>query len=258
MADLGRTVQVEEVAALLRRYRRGDAYAATPQGRRYFDDNAWLGLVSLRLARTTGDQDHEERARNLMRFVQTGEDQAGGIRWREGLSTRNACSTAAAAWLAMLTGGSQDRAFAERALEWLMSTLRTPDGTFADRIDHGVVDTTVWSYNQGAAVAALRLVGRTVDADVTARASIEIFEGDRRWREPPPFLAIWFRAVLHDPTVGDRAIRSLHEHVDRILALAQDEDTGLFTRGGIGSYDERTTIDHAAAIQLLALREATA
>jgi Glycosyl hydrolase family 76 len=193
-----------------------------------------------------------------MRFVQTGEDRSGGIRWREGLSTRNTCSTAAAAWLAMLTAGSQDRAFAERTLEWLMSTLRLPDGTFADRIDHGVVETTVWSYNQGAAVAALRLAGRTADADATARASIEIFDGDRRWREPPPFLAIWFRALVDQPAIGDRAIRSLREHVDRMLALAQDGDTGLFTRGGIGSYDGRTTIDHAAAIQLLALREATA
>ena len=257
MADLGRTAQVEELAAMLPRYRRGDAYAATPHGRRYLDDNAWLGLVSLRLARATGDSDHEERARDLTRFVQTGEDRAGGIRWREGLSTRNTCSTAAAAWLAMLAGGSQDRTFAERALEWLLSTLRLPEGTFADRIDHGVVEKTVWSYNQGAAVAALRLAGRTVDADATAKASIEIFDGDRRWKEPPPFLAIWFRALVDDPVIGDRAIRSLREHVDRMLAVGLDEDTGLFTRGGIGFYDGRVTIDHAAAIQLLALREAT-
>ncbi len=85
-----------------------------------------------------------------------------------------------------------------------------------------------------------------------------LFEGERRWSEPPPFLAIWFRALADDPTVGSRAIRSLREHVDRMLALAYDDDTGLFTRRGIGSYDGRTTIDQAAAIQLLALRETTA
>jgi hypothetical protein len=258
LADLGRTVPIEELAALLGRYRRGDGYAATPHGRHYFDDSAWLGLVSLRLARITGEVDHQARARELVRFVQTGEDLAGGIRWRRGLSTRNTCSTAASAWLAMLADGSQDRAFAERVMGWLISTLRRPDGTFADRIDDGVVEPTVWSYNQGAAVAALRLIGRAADADSTARASIEIFEGERRWSEPPPFLAIWFRALADDPTVGGRAIRSLREHVDRMLALAYDEDTRLFTRGGIGSYDGRTTIDQAAAIQLLALREATA
>ena len=258
LADLGRTVPVEELAALLGRYRRGDGYAATPHGRRYFDDNAWLGLVSLRLARATGNADHRARARELVRFVQTGEDRAaGGIRWRKGLSTRNTCSTAASAWLAMLADGSQNMAFAERVMGWLVSTLRRPDGTFADRIDDDVVEPTVWSYNQGAAVAALRLVGRTVDADSTARVSIEVFEGERRWSEPPPFLAIWFHALADDPTVGGRAIRSLREHVDRMLALAYDEDTGLFTRGGIGSYDGRTTIDQAAAIQLLALRETT-
>ena len=129
LADIGRTVPVEELAALLGRYRRGDGYAATPHGSRYFDDNAWLGLVSLRLARTTGDVDHQQRARELVRFVQTGEDRAGGIRWREGLSTRNTCSTAASAWLAMLDDGSQNRAFAERVMAWLVSALRRPDGT---------------------------------------------------------------------------------------------------------------------------------
>jgi len=256
VADLGRTAPVDELTALLERYRRGDGYGATPHGRRYFDDNAWLGLVSLRLAQTTGSPHHQARAKELIRFVKTGEDPSGGVRWREGSRTRNTCSTAAAAWLAMLVMGPGNRGFADRIMEWLVSTLRLPGGTFADRIDDGEVTTAIWSYNQGAAIAALRLLGRGVDADTTARASIEIFDGQRLWREPPPFLAIWFRALAEDPTVGDRATRSLREHVDRMVALAHDEDTGLFTRGGIGSYDGRTTIDQAAAIQLLSMREA--
>jgi hypothetical protein len=255
--DLGRAVPVDELAALVERYRRDGAYAATPGGQRYFDDNAWLGLVSLRLARATGREEHLARARDLIDFMRSGEDPAGGVRWKEGSTTRNTCSTAPAAWLALLAGRPDDRGFAEACMSWLVSTLRRPDGLFADRVDEGHVDPTVWSYNQGAVVAALRLLGRDDDAVRTARASLETFHGPRRWSEPPPFLAIWFRALVDDPSAGMDAIRSLREHVDALLRSAYDDATGRFTRGGVGSYDRRTTIDHAATIELIALREKT-
>jgi hypothetical protein len=255
--DLGRVTPVDELAALVERYRRGGAYAATPRGRRYFDDNAWLGHVSLRLARATGHGAHIVRVGELINFLRTGEDPAGGVHWVEGSTTRNTCSTAAAAWLALLAGAPDDLVFAGRVMGWLVSTLRGPDDLFADRIDGGRVEPTVWSYNQGAAVAALRLLGRDADADRTATASIETIRGQRRWVEPPPFLAIWFRAIVGNPSGGTDAIRSLREHVDELLRSAHDDTTGLFTRGGVGTYDQRTTIDHAATIELLALRELT-
>jgi hypothetical protein len=257
LADLGRSTPLEELTAVIERYRRVPAYAATPRGRRYYDDNAWLGLVSLALARATGAQVHTERARELIRFVRGGEDPAGGVCWAEGSSTRNACSTAPAAWLSLLAGnGETDRAFAERSIDWLMATLRRSDGSIADRVDQGVVVPTVWSYNQGATVAALRLLDRDEDAEATAVRSIETFRGQRLWKEPPPFLAIWFRVMLSDLSVGDIAVRLLDEHVDRMTKHAINNQTGLYTEGGIGSYDRRTTIDLAAAIQLLSLREA--
>lgn len=256
--DLGRGAPVDELAAVLDRYRSDGAYAATPHGRRFYDDNAWLGLVSLRLGRATGREEHLARARGAEAYVRTGEDPEGGVRWVEGSTTRNTCSTAAAAWLALLAGGPNGRVFAERAMSWLVSTLRGADDLFADRLDQGRVEPTVWSYNQGAAVAALRLLGRDDDADRTAKASLATFHGERRWREPPPFLAIWFRALVHDPSSRPSAVRALREHVDELLRSAHDDTTGLFTRGGVGSYDGRTTIDHAAAIELLALRELTA
>jgi predicted alpha-1,6-mannanase (GH76 family) len=189
--------------------------------------------------------------------VQGGEDPQGGIRWAEGMTTRNTCSTTAGAWLALLAGGPDGHAFAGRVMGWLETTLRRPDDLFADRIDGGIVEPTVWSYNQGAAVAALRLLGRNEDAERTALASLEVFRGSRRWREPPPFLAIWFRALCDDPSVSAQAIRRLHEHVDGLIRHALDDSTGLFTRGDVGTYDGRTAIDQAATIRLLALREMT-
>src|SRR5204863_5096332 len=99
-------------------------YSASVAGRRYFDDNAWLGLVSLRLAEVTGDGSDRERGGALAEFVRSGEDPDGGVRWVEGETTRNTCSTAPAAWLGMVADPARSRAFAERSMGWLVRTLR--------------------------------------------------------------------------------------------------------------------------------------
>src|SRR5439155_25908859 len=130
----------------------------------------------------TGDRTHRERASALVHFVRGGEDPAGGVRWVEGETTRNTCSTAPAAWLACSAGSPDDRLFAERAVDWLVATLRRPGGLFADRIDGATIEPTVWSYNQGAAITELRSLGRDGDADVTALAAAEVFDLDRIWR----------------------------------------------------------------------------
>jgi hypothetical protein len=233
-----------EVVNLVDRYRWRDGFAAAPgTRRRFFDDDAWLGLVAI-------DLTDRALAAEALAFVRTGEDPAGGVRWVEDATSRNTCSTASAAWLALELG---DRAFAERAMGWLDATLRTDEGLYRDRLEEGRIDPTVWSYNQGAAVAALGLLGRA-DAATTATASLRLFTGDRLWREPPPFLAIWFRALLRDPAARPETVRRLVAHTDRLLAEALDPATGLLTAGGVGSYDGSTTIDQAATVQMLAMR----
>ena len=237
--------EANDIVSLVDRYRWRGGFAAKPRGRRrFFDDDAWLGLAAVHL-------DDRSLAAEALAFVRTGEDPAGGVRWVEDASSRNTCSTASAAWLALELG---DRAFAERAMDWLDATLRTDDGLYRDRLEGGVIDPTIWSYNQGAGVAALRLLGRADAATTTATASLALFTGDRLWREPPPFLAIWFRALLRDPVASPEATRRLVAHTDRLLAEALDPATGLSTAGGVGSYDGSTTIDQAATVQMLAMR----
>ena len=234
-----------DIVNLVDRYRWRDGFAAAPgTRRRFFDDDAWLGLVALDL----GERSLAEEA---FAFVRSGEDDGGGVRWVEDGTSRNTCSTASAAWLALRL---DDRAFATRAMDWLDATLRTDEGLYRDRIDGGRIDPTIWSYNQGASVAALALLGRHDAAEATAAASLRLFTGDRLWREPPPFLAIWFRALLGDPASRREAADLLVAHTDRLLAEALDPATGLFTAGGVGSYDGSTTIDQAATVQLLAMR----
>jgi hypothetical protein len=249
---LGGAADVEAFRPAFRRLRSGDAYAATPGGRRFYDDNAWLGLSSLRLLEVTGDDAHRRRAERAFAFVRHGETRAGGIRWAERSPSRNACSTAPAAWLALERGAlPDDVVFAERTMAWLERTLLRPDGLVADRISRGKVVPSVWSYNQGAAIAAWRRLGRSDLAGSTAEAALARFTGDRLWREPPAFAVVLFRVLLERPT--RRVVSTLDAYLERLLDEARDP-SGWFVAGGVGSYDGRPTIDQAAVVQLFALR----
>jgi hypothetical protein len=234
----------------LGRLRSGEAYLAVPGDRRYFDDNAWLGLAFLRLGVVFGDPAWRDRARGLARFVTRGEAADGGIRWVEGSSSRNTCSTASGAWLALEAGAPHGRSAAGRWLDWLDLTLLRPDGLYGDRIDDGVIHDEAWTYNQGAALAAARLLGRPtapLRSTILGRWSAEDL-----WHEPPAFASIAYRALLLEPDPSD-AVDRWDPYLERLRTDAR-LPSGWYTGGGVGRYDGRPTIDQAAVVQLFALR----
>ncbi|HEV8088194.1 MAG TPA: glycoside hydrolase family 76 protein [Actinomycetota bacterium] len=247
---LGGNPPIEELDNALGRLRSRDGYLAVPRDKRYFDDNAWLGLAFLRLSVVLDQPAWQERARGLARFVMQGEDPDGGVRWVEGSSSRNTCSTASAAWLVQAAGEPDAPTVAGRWLRWLDATLRRPDGLYADRIENGVVHDEAWTYNQGAALAATRLLGRPT-APLRA-AILKRWSPDDLWREPPAFAAIAYRALLEDPDPTD-AVERWDPYLERLRADAH-EPNGWYTGGGVGRYDEHPMIDQAAVIQLFALR----
>ena len=250
---LGEDVPIDALTSELDRFRRGEAYAATPrERRRYFDDNAWLGLAALRLAEATSDPAWVELARQLGAFVASGEHPEGGILWREGSDSRNTCSTASAAWLVARAGVPSGAARAARWTDWLERALRRPDGLFADAIAHGRIDAHAWTYNQGAVIAARAALGRGDDGLVDA--VIAHWDTDRLWREPPPFLVIATRAMLATPPHREATLAWLDPHLTRLVEEARDPETGWYVRGDLGSYDGKPTIDQAAIVQLFALR----
>lgn len=253
---LGADVPVRGLVAGLERFRRGEAYAATVGGKRFYDDNAWVGLASLGLG-LDADPAALGRATRLARFVRRGETPGGGVRWAERSPSRNACSTAPAAWLALEVAartGSRDTEpveFADRVMTWLGDTLMRTDGLVADRItSRGKVVDRPWSYNQGATIAALRRLGRPTQP--LSSAALRRFHGERLWREPPAFGAILFRALLEEP--NPEVLGVLDPYLERLLEAGKEASTGWFTAGGVGSYDGHATIDQAAVVQLLALR----
>jgi len=247
---LGGVPPIGQIDDALGRLRSDEGYLAVPRDKRYFDDNAWLGLTFLRLSAVLAEPAWQERGRRLARFVMRGEDPEGGVRWVEGSSSRNTCSTASGAWLVQAAGNPDARTLAGRWLDWLDATLRRPDGLYADRIDNGVVHGEVWTYNQGAALAATRLLGRPTASLRTA--ILERWSADHLWHEPPAFAAIAYRALLDDPYPMD-AVERWDPYLERLRADARRPD-GWFTAGGVGRYDDRPTIDQAAVVQLFALR----
>ncbi len=259
---------VERLVIGLRPYAAGDGYLPAPgDRRRYFDDNAWIGLCFAQLHLQTGEPRWLRRAWKIFRFVREGQDPDGGVRWVEGRRPRHTCSAAPAAQLALrlhlVDGDRGTLEFASRTLDWLDRTLRTRGGLYGDNVDaRGRVDAALWTYNQGAPVGAhLLLHEATGDgaelerARVTATSSLRRFGADRTWRHAPVFNAVWFRNMLAlDAMFPFDGLRpALDAYLRRAWREGRD-DAGLFTAGGIGSYDGTPAIDAGGLVQLYALR----
>ncbi len=263
-ADYG---AVERLVVGLRPYAAGDGYLPAPgDRRRYFDDNAWIGLCFAQLHLQTGEGRWLRRARKVFRLVREGQDPDGGMRWVEGRRARHTCSAAPAAQLAVrlhLADGDDDTlAFAVRTLTWLDRTLRVRGGLYADHVDRHGLNTRLWTYNQGAPIGAHLLLHRATgdeaaigQARATASSSLRRFGPDRTWKHPPVFNAVWFRNLLAldavSPVAGLRP--ALDTYLRRAWRDGRDDD-GLFTAGGIGSYDGSPAIDAGGLVQLFALR----
>jgi hypothetical protein len=260
------TVDPPLVGALVRgldRYRSGDAWGPHGGGRpRFADDVAWLGLALLDAYDAgLGTPAILDRARAAARFTRLLEHPDGGVRWHEHSPSRNACSTAPAAQLAArlarIDGDEGGPAFAARCLSWIDAALLRDDGLIDDRVEPGGRDRSVWTYNQGAtARARLELGLATSDSALLdeahggAERALRRFDLDRLWKQPPAFNGIF----AHDLAAIDalRPLEGLHAlldaYRDRVMRTALDP-RGFATRGGIGTYDGRPTIDQAGLVR---------
>ena len=133
---------------------------------------------------------------------------------------RNTVTTAPAAELALqlyrLTGNAQYLQFAEMAYEWVRHCLLEPSGLYADHVNpQGVIEPTVWSYNQGTMIGAghaalpgdrqprlpLRRRARP------RRAALAYFTPERLDAENPFFPSVYFRNLLYLDSVTARPAR---------------------------------------------------
>ena len=130
---------------------------------------------------------------------------------------RNTVTTAPAAELALqlfrITHNYEYLAFAEQAYEWVRRCLITPSGLYADHINRrGVVEPTLWSYNQGSMIGAgallYQVTGRPAylyQARQTAAAALSYFTMERLDSEIPFFPAVFFRNLMYLDSITHEA-----------------------------------------------------
>ncbi len=196
-----------------------------PGGPKYYDDNDWVGIELARLYRSDHNKAVLGSAEAIMRFEIAGWQASpelvcpGGLPFSNSIENteRNTVTTAPAAELALqlfkITHNYEYLAFAEQAYEWVRRCLMTPSGMYADHINNrGVIEPTLWSYNQGSMIGAGALLYQVTgqgaylyQARQTAKAALAYFTMERLDSEIPFFPAVFFRnlmyldSITHDP-----------------------------------------------------------
>src|ERR1700683_4302004 len=242
-----------------------------PGGASYYDDNEWVGIELARLYELHHEAAMLEKAEQSMPFVMAGWQSnpklacPGGIPFSDSPSNteRNTVTDGPAAELGVqlyrLTGDTTYLQFAEQAYVWVRTCLRTPSELYDDHIRlHGVLDTTLWSYNQGSMIGAGTLLYQVTgngaylyQARQTAKAALAYFTILRLLSENPFFPSVYFRnlmyldSVTHDPpgpTIAQAYVNYAWQH----LRLSDD----LFVAG---SPPTAQLLVQAAIVQIYAL-----
>ncbi len=146
----------------------------------YYDDMAWLALATLRLDALPpgpGEPDLRQRNAGILHALAAQLDSAstddlgGGTFWSSARDYKNAAATGPVALFKARTG---DRETAQALLDWLDANLLDPDlGLYRDGLRLGdsgeaVLESAIYTYNQGPALAALLELGGDANLDRAA------------------------------------------------------------------------------------------
>jgi hypothetical protein len=272
---------IADLPPLLRRYAFGAAFVDRPGGQhRYLDDNAWVALAQWqhRLL-LTPDAAPSREALDLLGWLADRVGADGGVVWREGGTSRHACSTGAvgAALALGRAHGSPAHDAAVRCSSFLREVLIDDAGLVRDNVDaDGHVEATRWVYNQALLVrleTALATSGgpdadvadRWVNADAALLAGLDFFDSNRLWHQPVAFVAIWVRAVVARTATGprspitERASNAVADYTARLVDHLEAHAGRIGSTTEIGRYanGESDVLDRAAAVQILALAALT-
>jgi hypothetical protein len=242
-----------------------------PGGAKYYDDNDWIGIELARIYKTTRNPGALGYAEGIMAFEMAGFSTdptlacPGGIPFSNLAENtdRNTITTGPAAELGVqlykITGNVAYLQFAEAAYNWVRTCLLQPNSLYADHIrQHGVLDTTFWSYNQGVMIGAGTLLYQATgnsaylfQARQTAQAARAYFTPQRLGEENPFFPSVYFRNILyldsvtHDPP-GPKIAQAYVDYAWSHLRLSDN----LFVAGSPASAQ---LLDQAAIVQIYAL-----
>ena len=247
------------------------AHPLGPGGAKYYDDNDWLGIELARLYELSRSPSLLAGAETIMAFEMAGWQATpelgcpGGVPFSNESenSQRNTVSTAPAAELGVqlyrITHNASYLQFAEMAYEWVRQCLLQPSGLYADHVNRkGVVEQTLWSYNQGSMIGAGALLFQTTgnpaylnQARQTAAAALSYFTPERLGSEIASFPSIYFRNLLyldsitHEPP-GPKIAQAYVDYAWGHLRLKNDLFLG-------GEPPEPQLLTQAAIVQIYAL-----
>jgi hypothetical protein len=242
-----------------------------PGGAKYYDDNDWIGIELARIYKTTRNPGALGYAEGVMAFEIAGFSTDATLACPGGIpfsntsenTDRNTITTGPAAELGVqlykITGNVAYLQFAETAYNWVRACLLQPNSLYADHIrQHGVLDTTLWSYNQGVMIGAGTLLYQATgnsaylfQARQTAQAARAYFTPQRLGEENPFFPSVYFRNVLyldsvtHDPP-GPKLAQAYVDYAWSHLRLSDN----LFVAGSPASAQ---LLYQAAIVQIYAL-----
>jgi predicted alpha-1,6-mannanase (GH76 family) len=256
-------------------------------GDKYYDDAAWIGLAHVQHYRMTGAPSSLRAAQGVLAFVYPGgwdkdpyAPYPGGIFWvqqgagvgltnHDRTATSNAPNAELAFHLAQLA--SRDRAVRERAgtriHSWVSRTLYDVDGSglVYDHVrgDDGKLDSTLYTYNQGALVAAdvmrYRVTGDAAwlaRAQSLATAALAHFSPSYYVEHSAAFNAIYFRgllqlhAVVPAGTLQAAIVSAMQTYAEAVWRDHRSPE-GLF-RFADSPANVYSVIDQGAALQLFA------
>jgi hypothetical protein len=238
---------------------------AGPGGAKYYDDNDWVGIELARLYELNHEPGVLGTAEGIMAFEMAGWQTSpelgcpGGLPFSNATDNtdRNTVTTAPAAELALqlyrITGNAQYLQFAEMAYEWVRACLLQPSGMYADHVSpRGVVEPTLWSYNQGTMIGAGTLLYQATgnsaylyQARQTARAALAYFTPERLGSETPFFPSVYFRnllyldSVTHDPpgpTIAQAYVNYAWQHLrlsDNVFVAGSPASAELLVQAAI-------------------------
>lgn len=245
-----------------------------PAGASYYDDNEWVGIELMRVYKLQHEAVVLERAEQIMQFVMAGWQTnpklacGGGVPFSNSPSNtdRNTVTDGPGAELALqlyrVTHDGAYLQFAEMAYEWVRRCLMQPNQLYADHIrQHGVIDPTLWSYNQGSMIGAGTLLYQIThngaflyQARQTAKAALGYFTMPRLLSENPFFVSVYLRNLMYlDSVTHDPPGPHLAQDYINYMWVNQRLSNDLFVWAPPSSPPSSQLLVQAAVVQVYAL-----
>ncbi|EKD12767.1 uncharacterized protein L3040_006919 [Drepanopeziza brunnea f. sp. 'multigermtubi'] len=228
----------------------------------YYDDNAHAAQALISAYEATREKKYLQQAKAILtHLIMPSAQQDGGVPWHtNNPNCRNACSTgpAAVAALRLAALEQDDRlvAFADRALGWLVSTLRDPqDGLIWDSLVFGAdgspnINKMKWTYNTGFAIHGFTLLFEKTGNPAHLQTAVRLAEAaldpensmfDKTLPKPSERMYSDSSFFLHHLVDGYRVLSKhaltvrLGSEIRRIAAFGRefmfDHADGLYFRG---------------------------